>query len=835
MKYIFQHNKKTRCFFVFSMVVLLNTIGFGQKSDYINHAKYWYYRTRLRNDFMMVGPGQGMSIPMQERGYFYLPYTNTTNPNYTNFTSVPNGADGQTAKWGDSMGDLGYYIGVLATEYYLLSQNSQPQKTDSTLKELYYALWALNRMDMNADEVYNAFCTSKTRIPIPSGYNFNPLTSNSYLNGFSIRDDIDVGFVYSNYKHFNYYGNRGFCSQIKINNEYGPPGNEGYETCFSSVTLGGATAGAFISQDNWYNVLLGIALVEKFVPANTFYKGLAFQDGNADIKKEAMQIANRVYNYFINDRDLTGQFILYPDGSNIAANNGGWIRSYLFAHSEAIGRMRNASYNYYNPTEGTHNDAFHDACDKNNYLNTGNGFTKWWRKTFGITIRHASYWLANHSTSQLSNTTDYDEQWWKAGVATATSTKSEDLPVIVTNLLAICNCYYDFETNKTGTEMYGPEFSTYQYATTGSQAGNTTQRDLYHGQLIRAALFGSEKCQYGEANVYPQNELNAVWFNTSSLLETAPCEGTFAYATGDGPVAPYEWKTTTRLDWPQRRNNTTEVDFPAEYNGIDYMLYHNLYYIVEKQITSNMQVQLVDFSNRILTVPYPLTANTNASSPWGSSSNPATVAAYEVINASCTFNSNAVATLVAGKEIQWGNGISILPGSNVSFPPINVPSQLNCASIFNQVGYDNINARKANTGDTKPHEYYASLPTTIDSTVLKNNLAQASAPKNIVVPLVTTSNKISASTAKVISNASLAQSSSVYPNPNNGSFILLLNSPDKVRSFQIQSVLGETVYESGNAIAFENSIDISNLPSGVYILNIYDKSYNVCTKKLIKN
>lgn len=35
------------------------------------HNKYWYYRTRLHNDFMKVGIGQGCSIPMEERGLYY--------------------------------------------------------------------------------------------------------------------------------------------------------------------------------------------------------------------------------------------------------------------------------------------------------------------------------------------------------------------------------------------------------------------------------------------------------------------------------------------------------------------------------------------------------------------------------------------------------------------------------------------------------------------------------------------------------------------------------------------------------------------------------------------
>lgn len=39
--------------------------------------------------------------------------------------------------WGDATSYLGYYIGVLATEYYLLQQNGQ--RTDSVKHELFFA------------------------------------------------------------------------------------------------------------------------------------------------------------------------------------------------------------------------------------------------------------------------------------------------------------------------------------------------------------------------------------------------------------------------------------------------------------------------------------------------------------------------------------------------------------------------------------------------------------------------------------------------------------------------------------------------------------------------
>jgi len=92
--------------------------------EYQNLQKYWYYRFRLKNDFMLVGDCQGCSMP-----------ANTRNKGLQN-----------NLYWSDGgASDLGWYIGILATEYKLLSDAGEP--TDTTVMELYYALEAFNRID----------------------------------------------------------------------------------------------------------------------------------------------------------------------------------------------------------------------------------------------------------------------------------------------------------------------------------------------------------------------------------------------------------------------------------------------------------------------------------------------------------------------------------------------------------------------------------------------------------------------------------------------------------------------------------------------------------------
>lgn len=58
------------------IVALLRLSALAQ-SDEINHRKYWYYRSRLCNDFMKIGSQQGESLPMSTRakyGAYYGTY-----------------------------------------------------------------------------------------------------------------------------------------------------------------------------------------------------------------------------------------------------------------------------------------------------------------------------------------------------------------------------------------------------------------------------------------------------------------------------------------------------------------------------------------------------------------------------------------------------------------------------------------------------------------------------------------------------------------------------------------------------------------------------------------
>src|SRR5210317_251719 len=93
----------------------------------LNEEKYWEYRERLKNEYMIgIGPEIGMSTPAGVRDTV-----------------------GGLLQWTDATMSLGEYIGVLALEYHILE--SKGINTDETIEELFYAMYALNRLDYTAE------------------------------------------------------------------------------------------------------------------------------------------------------------------------------------------------------------------------------------------------------------------------------------------------------------------------------------------------------------------------------------------------------------------------------------------------------------------------------------------------------------------------------------------------------------------------------------------------------------------------------------------------------------------------------------------------------------
>jgi hypothetical protein len=175
-----------------------------------NLGKYHQLRARLLTEFTQVGSSAGQSQPADLRD-----------------------DEEGFIKWADSTIRLGWYLGVLATEHHLYTHPAQfpgaaPAGPEATLDELHDALLALERLDEVADASFPPPCTSTPA-----------------LNGFFIRDDVPEGF------HANF-----------------PPLTTTYSDFVDPVLTNKE-----MSQDQVYHLLIGLALVKRYVADGVSVKG----------------------------------------------------------------------------------------------------------------------------------------------------------------------------------------------------------------------------------------------------------------------------------------------------------------------------------------------------------------------------------------------------------------------------------------------------------------------------------------------------------------------------------------------------------------------------------
>jgi len=167
-------------------------------------TKYRNYRTILDRSFMSVGRGPGRTLAADTRTDVELHF-------------------------GDATLFLGWFIGVLATEYHLLATGLMTAPGLSprrSLREIGFALCALERLKRTAATVFG-----QPPSPVPPE-----------ARGFFIRDDVDRGLL----SHF--------------------PGVVELESDYLHVNPYFKEE----SQDQLIHLLLGLSLVRKFVPPRTF-------------------------------------------------------------------------------------------------------------------------------------------------------------------------------------------------------------------------------------------------------------------------------------------------------------------------------------------------------------------------------------------------------------------------------------------------------------------------------------------------------------------------------------------------------------------------------------
>lgn len=139
--------------------------------------KYWNYRDRLKKNFVQIGSKPGQSITAAQLLEFSSPSDTLQYQNGVLKKVVPKTYKNRMV-FGDVLVDQGYYLAVLSSELNILAlegkQNTERYK--ATCSELYFAILAVDRLDINAENYLDYF-------------------NQGSKNGFLIRSDNDENFL----------------------------------------------------------------------------------------------------------------------------------------------------------------------------------------------------------------------------------------------------------------------------------------------------------------------------------------------------------------------------------------------------------------------------------------------------------------------------------------------------------------------------------------------------------------------------------------------------------------------------------------------------------------
>ena len=773
----------------FSLLHFYNV--YAQSTDN-NHRKYWYYRSRLTNDFMKIGPNQGESLILSHRAY------------------LSSGSAAPSVEFGtDEVGGmLAQYISVLATEYKLLVANSQA--TDSTLRELYYALEAFNRLDYNAEAVYG----------------YPPA-----LNGFFIRQDVPCDFIIDNLSHFNYELNT-LGKAVVVNNDkiHYSIGSDAYTiwdavqptySGFSSNTYSVRTIekenqtlfcryqnnpGDLIAQvnlamslDQCISMFTACALINKFIPSGTTYNNLPFKDNLTDIRDEARAISSRMLNTLKGDGDWR---IKLPDGTLISKINptndyGGNAFAYGWPFSEADCKIhkQNTDLNSVLPCIGSQNIISGTA-----------GFLTW----NGLTsVAGIPFDIAHPDNAQktvmLSAACNCDY---------AMSTTGYAANVVVGAYDYIVGWIHHWSS---GTPAPSYPVQTLVDNITETRIENRSSNfNLQYGPLLRKVLHGGQNYSYSG-------------FDYEGFLNSAPCSG--PYYLKDFPMPtwyPLRWESIDNLDHPG--NNYvpySESGQAGEYPGLDYMLYHNLYYIDQGGAGA---ASVFDYRFRVLPsgsdFPYSYLGTLQ-----GSNAFPIFIRAFENLTASNNINAsnpsvpsdaaNGNVNYESGKQVHLQTGFHASSGAYFhAF--IQKPF---CGSYT----LDNNQVYKlANQHSTANEDYFSPDNYNKPTMYVQYPRLVMDAEEQII--------QAQANTKQVALNQETLVNGSVniYPNPNNGNFYVesVLNEKETANVY-VTDMLGNIVFKKENSTVDKLEININQLSQGLYMVKYVTNQNRSLIQKII--
>jgi hypothetical protein len=502
---------KRNLIFLFFLLLIFSVYGQDAQTD-LN--KYWHYRYRLVHYFETVGMKQGQSLPAMDRN------------------GDANGADVNNLSWDDGPVTLGYYIGVLATEYYLLKNNGQD--LNETTMELYYALHAVYRID-SLD-----FCLYSVPPPaFPGG-------------GAMLRDDIDANWFANSMAYLN-------ADLSPASNYVAREGTPVYVTGFVSSYLAGKDNGNDAGADNLSSLLMGLDLVIQlvddmplpFMQGTNIYttgNGNSFAYPYVSLHQMAKELGKTILQYIASTNTITepDPLLLLLDPGEVAAF-GGDIPPLTFPISLPYGLI--------NPSGYTVSD-------------NGGGWPAGASLSVPLSVEANHFYQTSIPVVPLGNDA-WDLYYDVCGSNSykgAVCNNSND--VLATVNAATSNAYSIYGTALDLINFLGGD------NTCSKCSGNTYyNRNVFYAGVLQTLY----------PNVY--NTANSFDFCTArTMIDEAPQEGPFNHDFGD--YAPGGWLG-------DRRFIDAGGGFWGNFNGLDYMLLFNIYYIMSEQLHYNPPAPII--------------------------------------------------------------------------------------------------------------------------------------------------------------------------------------------------------------------------------------------------
>ena len=496
---------------------LVPAICFSQGSPEGNLQKYWKYRERLKN-FVVVGNCQGCSSPATARDITTDEYNNTYNG----------------PGWSDATDHLGYYIGMLATEYKLLydqiNLSNDPNGNNSTQlqetkKELYYALEKFNTLDCWAEWLWT---NNYAGVTVPY---MNECLTEDYgtykksLNGFFVRDDIPFYNTHNNTIDFGDYFYDGDLIENKLTSSLVPL-PDGYKakdftnSAFHTGIVDDEHGPREESLDHVIRLMEGWALVSKCIP----------NDGNDHFTDE-----NGLHTF--TDANIVSSFV--QEAKNQCARVISWMA---------------ADWNIHNPTypgcsmgvcgETTCSQIINGNCNGAcaEYLQYGFSCAEWCI-TNSFPSYNGSYYSGHYFPVSSAN-----EYIWKHILS---SGGSDDQFQKIFELAAMGRVWDENTSSILSNNCGDP--------------GTNEKSDRNHIPLLYDVLWPLDQ------NVNCSNSVNFGNDSYECLLDVAPCNGTNRHFPNG------EWGNEDRVLNGSPSNTATYLQ---ENYGVDYMLYFNLFQII---------------------------------------------------------------------------------------------------------------------------------------------------------------------------------------------------------------------------------------------------------------